>query len=166
MLDATANAVVVWPEGIETLCSNSPTTCICALSTTAAGRGLSIKALPKRANATAKGTAHIHAHIKRGANTNKGAVSANTPQALPIRDKAAHTVSGHAMHSALIRMNRPGSICCNHNGAASTNIATGTPHSQGAMALALPKVADSAGGFCRFIGVYRCLSVSWSLGWG
>ena len=92
---ATANAVRVWPEGIETLCSSSPTTRICALSTTAAGRGLSIKNLPVRANSTAKGAAHSQATIRRGANTSNGAVTASRPHPLPNKDKPVQNFGRH-----------------------------------------------------------------------
>src|SRR3990167_994248 len=125
MPDATANAVSVWPEGMDTLCSSSPTTRICALSTTAAGRGLSMKNLPVRANSTAKGAAHSHATISRGASTNKGDVTASTPQPLPNSERPVQNAAATGAHHWLMVRKSAGSDHCSHKGVPNTKISTG-----------------------------------------
>ena len=93
---AAANALSVWPDGKAWLYKTSPIRSKRSRDKTAAGRGLSSQTLMPRDNRAAKGAANSQAHIKRGASTSSGEVSASSPQPLPKSDSPAHRGGGRA----------------------------------------------------------------------
>jgi hypothetical protein len=127
-LVTTAKAVKVCPEGIETNSSFSPAICIKVLSISAAGRGLTIKPLPSRANTMANGAAHSQAHINRGCRTNKGEVIANTAQPFPKAEIPVQTAIGTTAQAWLIAKNSAGSHQCSHSGTLIKITKKGTAH--------------------------------------